>query len=145
MRVFIKELDILKINLNRLEKLQEYDKEYKKINKDKIKQQIIKRTLCYKCKLYISNYKNNYLCSYCNPIKSIRKRTKENNINKFLLKNFISNKKCNIDIDNTCQTHYPDFLIDCNTFFLIIRGTRNAERAMKINWYGIVGNVKDGT
>ena len=31
---------------------------------------------------------------------------------------FVYNKKCNLD--NSCQTYFPDFLIDCNTFFLII-------------------------
>lgn len=34
------------------------------------------------------------------------------------------NKKCNLD--STCQTYYPDFLIDCVTFFIILECDENA-------------------
>jgi hypothetical protein len=37
---------------------------------------------------------------------------------------FAYNKKCNIN--GECQTYFPDFLIDCNTFFLIIECDEHA-------------------
>ena len=61
------------------------------------------------------------MCSYYNPDKSKRQKTKENQVKIFLEKcnyTFTYNKKCNLN--RTCQTYFPDFLIDCDTFFLII-------------------------
>lgn len=61
------------------------------------------------------------MCSYCNPDTSTKQKTKEMAVKTFLEENhyiFIYNKKCNLD--KSCQTYYPDFLIDCNNFFVII-------------------------
>lgn len=79
------------------------------------------KSYCVQCKLFRVNKKTNYLCSYCNPDKPKRQKTKEIRVKTFLEENnytFVYNKKCNLD--NSCQTYYPDFLIDCNTFLLII-------------------------
>jgi hypothetical protein len=61
------------------------------------------------------------LCSYCNHDIPTRQKTKEIAVKTFLEENnytFIYNKKCNLD--NSCQTYYPDFVIDCNNFFVIL-------------------------
>ena len=76
---------------------------------------------CKECKIFVVSKKNNYLCSYCNPNQSKYKKTKEIKLKTFLEScnyKFIHNRKCNID--KSCQTYFPDFLIDCNTFFVII-------------------------
>jgi hypothetical protein len=77
---------------------------------------------CKSCRLFGGvKKKNNYLCSYCNTDKPTRQKTKELKVKTFLEENnytFIYNKKCNLN--NSCQTYYPDFLIDKGTFFLII-------------------------
>jgi hypothetical protein len=101
----------------------EYSKEYYEKNKEKI----LENMKCRSCKLFQTNYVNNYLCSYCNPNKSTRLKTKELKVKKFLEENnytFIHNKKCNLD--NSCQTYYPDFLIDNGAFFIIIECDENA-------------------
>ncbi len=76
---------------------------------------------CKNCRLFRVNNRTNYLCSYCNPEKVTYIKTKELQLKSFLEQQnykFYYNKKCNIN--NLCQTYFPDFLIDCNTFFLII-------------------------
>jgi hypothetical protein len=88
------------------------------------------KAFCKSCRLFLVKKKTNYLCSYCNPEKSKRQKTKEICLKTFLEENnykFIYNKKCNLD--NSCQTYYPDFLIDCNTFFLIIECDENAHNS----------------
>jgi hypothetical protein len=83
--------------------------------------------ICKECRLFQVGKKTNYLCSYCNPEKSTRQKIKEIRVKTFLEENnyqFIYNKKCNLD--KSCQTYFPDFLIDCNTFFLIIECDENA-------------------
>jgi hypothetical protein len=79
------------------------------------------------------NKNSNYLCSYCNPDKPTRQKTKELRIKTFLEENnyiFIYNKKCNIN--SSCQTYFPDFLIDCKTFFLIIECDEDAHKTYPI-------------
>jgi hypothetical protein len=76
---------------------------------------------CKSCRLFFVMKKTNYLCSYCNPDKVIQQKTKEIALKKFLDENYqdiIYNKKVNMN--NTCQTYFPDFLKDRGTFFLII-------------------------
>jgi hypothetical protein len=89
---------------------------------------------CKSCRLFAVTKKNNYLCSYCNPDKPSRQKTKELKVKTFLEENnykFIHNKKCNLD--NSCQTYFPDFLIDCNTFFLIIECDEDAHSSYPID------------
>jgi hypothetical protein len=79
------------------------------------------KSYCVQCKLFRVNKSTKYLCSYCNPEKSKRQKTKEIRVKTFLEENnykFTYNKKCNLD--GSCQTYFPDFLIDCNKFFLIL-------------------------
>jgi len=90
---------------------------YKRENKEKVKEYV----KCRGCKLYQTHKRTNFLCSYCNPNRSIRQKTKELRVKRFLEEQqytIIHNKKCNID--QSCQMHFPDFIIDCQTFFLII-------------------------
>jgi hypothetical protein len=71
---------------------------------------------------------NNYLCSYCNPNKTIKRRTKENNIRDLLLKNninFIQNKSFTNDC---CLKYRPDFLIDCGSYFLVVECDEDAHK-----------------
>lgn len=82
---------------------------------------------CTSCRLFVVKKSNNYLCSYCNPDKKTIQKTKEVRLKTFLENEnykFIYNKKCNLN--NSCQTYFPDFLIDCNKFFLIIECDENA-------------------
>ena len=103
-------------NENNKEHILVKSKEYRKKNKEHIKE----KRKCRSCKLFIVTLKP-YLCSYCNPDKATRQKTKEMAVKTFLEEcnyTFIYNKKCNLD--KSCQTYYPDFVIDCNNFFVII-------------------------
>ena len=79
---------------------------------------------CTSCNLrYRENIKNQTLCSYCNPTKQIN--NKELKIKKLLIdnnyienKDFINNKQCNNT--NECNKYRPDFLFDCNSYFVIL-------------------------
>lgn len=76
---------------------------------------------CISCRLYQVKSDTNHLCVVCDPNRIAGQKTKELTLKTWLENNnyeFIHNKKCNLN--NTCKTYYPDFLIDCNTFFLII-------------------------
>ena len=99
------------------EKIQKYKKEYQQLNKEILAE----KRKCVSCKLFQTNNPKR-LCSYCNPEKMTkRSKTKELFIKKWLEDQnyqFVYNKKCNLD--KSCQTYYPDFLIDCDTFFLVI-------------------------
>jgi DNA gyrase/topoisomerase IV subunit B len=75
---------------------------------------------CKKCKLFYVKKNTNYLCSYCNPEKTKRVKTKENEVKELLTQNniqFIHDKQ----ISNKCCYKYrPDFIIDCLYYYLII-------------------------
>ena len=75
---------------------------------------------CHGCRLYQVNKKTNYLCSYCSPITNKRLKTKEMKVKKFLEKyyNITYNKNCRLN--DTCNIYYPDFLIECNSYFIVI-------------------------
>ena len=112
----------------------EKSKEYRENNKEILKEQNKENSKCRSCKLFSTNKRTNYLCSYCNPLKPTRQKTKEMRVKTFLEEckyDFIHNRKCNLD--GSCQTYYPDFLIDCNTFFLIIECDEDAHRSYPIN------------
>lgn len=112
----------------------EYDKEYREANKDKLKEKHKEYSKCRSCKLFSTNKKSKYLCSYCNPDKPTRQKTKEMRVKTFLEEcnyDYIYNRKCNLD--GSCQTYYPDFLIDCNTFFLIIECDEDAHKSYPID------------
>lgn len=84
---------------------------------------------CKSCRLFIAPKKNNNLCSYCNPEKKKRQKTKELKLKTWIdehYTDFIYNKKVNKN--STCQTYYPDFLKDCGRFFLIIECDENAHK-----------------
>jgi hypothetical protein len=81
---------------------------------------------CKSCRLFIVSKKNNHLCSYCNPDSSSRQRTKENQIQELLIKeniSFVNNKTFTNDC---CLKYRPDFLIDCDTHFLVVEVDENA-------------------
>lgn len=80
----------------------------------------VRHKKCTSCNLFRVVKINNYLCAYCNPIKSNRFRTKENEIKKLLENNninFINNKSFN---NECCLKYRPDFLIELPRFFLIV-------------------------
>jgi hypothetical protein len=110
-----------KFRVQNKQKLLNNKKEYYRNNKPKIKERQRIQSLCRSCKLFGTIKLNNYLCSYCNPDKITRQKSKELQLKTFFEVQgyvFIYNKKCNIS--NTCQTYYPDFVFDCLKFFLII-------------------------
>jgi len=104
------------------DKVKEKCKEYYEDNKEKHLKSQQERRRCRSCNLFQTEKINNYLCSYCNPDKKTKRlKTKELKVKTFLEEQsykFTYNKKCNID--KSCQTYFPDFLIDCNSFFIVI-------------------------
>lgn len=71
------------------------------------------------------------MCTYCNPDKPTRQKTKELKVKTFLEENnykFNYNKKCNLD--KSCQTYYPDFLK--GTFFLVIECDEDAHKTYPV-------------
>ena len=82
---------------------------------------------CTLCRLFGGVLKdNNYLCSYCNPNKSSRRKTKEERVKQLLSDNnlkFIYDKM----ITNECCLKYrPDFLFDCGNYFVILECDEDA-------------------
>ncbi len=81
---------------------------------------------CTICSIFQVGKRNNYLCSYCNPTKSKRIKTKELSIKSLLETNnikFIHDKQ----ITNECCLKYrPDFLIDCNTYYIVLEVDEDA-------------------
>ena len=125
---------IKEYNENRKDIKDEYNKKYFQENKEKRMQYQKEYTKCRSCKLFQTGKKTNWLCSYCNPEKTKRQKTKKIKLKTFLENNnykFIYNKKCNIN--NSCQTYYPDFLIDNGTFFLIIECDEDAHKSYDYN------------
>ncbi len=118
---------------NNQDKRKEYKKEFYKNNKDKIKEYTKEYRKCRSCHLFQTKSKNNYLCSYCSPNSSKRQKTKELQLKNYLEKYYqlIHNKKVNLD--NSCQTYFPDFLIDCNSFFICIECDENAHKSYNKN------------
>ena len=84
---------------------------------------------CTSCNLFFVNKKTNFLCSYCNPNKSKRIKTKENEIKELLELNniqFIHDKQ----ISNECCYKYrPDFIIDCLYYILIVEVDEDAHKS----------------
>lgn len=112
------------------EKNKEQRKEKKKEWRENNKEYMKEYRKCRSCKLFQTCSKTKYLCSYCNPDKPTRQKTKEMRVKTFLEEcnyKFIHNRKCNLD--NSCQTYFPDFLIDCNTFFLVIECDEDAHKS----------------
>jgi hypothetical protein len=73
---------------------------------------------CTSCKLYVVVKKNNYLCYYCQPTPRMMK--KETKVKTLLQENglkFVHNKQINNDC---CLLYKPDFLFDCNTYFVVL-------------------------
>ena len=103
-------------------KITEYHKKYRLENKDKIN----KQRKCKDCQLFYVMKKNNYLCTYCNPNKTKRSKTKEENIKQLLINNnfdFIHDKMV---INDCCLKYRPDFLFDCISYYLILEVDENA-------------------
>jgi hypothetical protein len=78
---------------------------------------------CEDCNLFHVRH-GNKKCSYCNP--DARQKIKENKIKDFLKENkikFIHDKA--VGGKNDCGYYRPDFLIDCNTHFIIIEVDEN--------------------
>ena len=85
------------------------------------------KAFCKSCRLFRVNKNTNYLCTYCNPDKPTHIKVKELELKLFLEENqykFEYNKYCNY-LD---QKYFPDFLIDFNTFYLIIECDEYAHR-----------------
>jgi len=87
-------------------------------------------TFCKNCRLFLVKKRTNYLCSYCNPEKAKRMKTKENQIRQLLEDNKIIFTHDKMIINECCLKYRPDFLIDCKTFFLIIEVDEDAHK-----WY----------
>ena len=116
------------------QKIKEQKKEYYENNKEHINEKSKEYRKCRSCKLFQTHSRTKWLCSYCNPDKPTRQKTKEIRVKTFLEEcnyKFIHNRKCNLD--GSCQTYYPDFLIDCNTFFLIIECDEDAHKSYPID------------
>ena len=74
---------------------------------------------CIGCRIFRVNNRTNYLCSYCNPDKPTRIKTKELKMKEFLLENnyqFEYNKYCIYED----KGYFPDFKIKCDNFWIII-------------------------
>jgi hypothetical protein len=85
------------------------------------------KSLCTSSRLFHVLKKNNYLCSYCNPIKPLYTKTRENRVKQLLEENnfkFICNKQFTNDC---CIKNRPDFLFDCGTYFLVLDTIKNVK------------------
>jgi hypothetical protein len=86
----------------------------------------VKNKRCKNCNLIQVIKSNNFLCSYCNPEKTKKFKTKENEIKKLLELNnieFINDKQ----VQNKCCYKYrPDFVIDCLYYYLIVEVDEDA-------------------
>jgi hypothetical protein len=76
--------------------------------------------ICKSCNLFRTQKSNDYLCSYCIPDKSIKRKTKENEIKELLEKNNLTFTHDKQITNDQCIKNRPDFLFDCNTYFLIL-------------------------
>lgn len=92
---------------------------------DKNKEKYNENRKCKECKLFYVTKKNNFLCSYCNPTTK-RKKTKEEDVKNLLIENnfkFIHDKKI---INDCCFKYRPDFLFDCDTYFIVLEVDEDA-------------------
>lgn len=73
---------------------------------------------CTSCSLYRVVKKNDYLCYYCQPTpRMIKKETKVKTLLEENGLKFVHNKQINNDC---CVKNRPDFLFDCNTYFVVL-------------------------
>lgn len=85
---------------------------------------------CKNCNLFQSTKINNYLCSYCNPDSTKKQKTKEDSVNKLLLKNnytFVRDKQ--VGNNDCCFRYRPDFLFDCGTYFVVLECDEDAHNS----------------
>ena len=101
-------------------KIANYMKQYYQQNKKKITNYTKQYYKCRSCKLFQTKSKSKYLCSYCNPVSSNREKTKENKLKTFLELYYTVTHNKKVNQDTTCQTYYPDFIIDAKTFFIVV-------------------------
>ncbi len=129
---------------HKTDKYKEYQKKYEPTEKRKENQKIYKNTDKYKeykkqykkeynkcrsCHLFQTNSKRNYLCSYCSPNSTKRQKTKELQLKNFLEKYYSITHNKKVNLNNSCNTYYPDFLIDCNTFFICVECDENSHKS----------------
>jgi hypothetical protein len=75
----------------------------------------------------------NFLCSYCNPNRKQHVKTRENNLKVFLAQqNYTFEYNKSVRVDSSCPLYFPDFVIDCNTFFIVIECDENAHKGYEI-------------
>lgn len=86
-----------------------------------------KHTNCESCGLRYRIYKNNKLCSYCDPNSG--QKIKESEV-KQMLKRFNYNfASYDCRVPNDCNLKYrPDFVFDCDTHFIVIEVDENAHK-----------------
>jgi hypothetical protein len=88
---------------------------------------------CIKCRLFHVSKNTNYLCGYCNPERKHHTKTRENNLKLFLeQQNYTFEYNKSVRTDSSCPLYFPDFVIDCNTFFIVIECDENAHKGYEI-------------
>ena len=101
-------------------KIAEQQKQYYQENRKQIIDKNKEYSKCRSCKLFLTHARSKYLCSYCNPVSSNREKTKENKLKTFLELYYTVTHNKKVNLDQSCQTYFPDFLIDCNNFFIVV-------------------------
>jgi hypothetical protein len=86
----------------------------------------IKNIRCKSCNLYQAKTKP-YLCSYCIPDSSKKQKTSEMILKKFLDDNKVEHTY-NKSVGYVCGNYRPDFLIDCNTHFIVVENDEDQHR-----------------
>ena len=84
---------------------------------------------CHNCREYLVTKRTNYLCSFCRPDSPARQRTREFKVKAFLEQagyTFIHNRAVNTT--TMCRAFRPDFLFDCDTFYVIVECDEDAHR-----------------
>jgi hypothetical protein len=75
---------------------------------------------CKSCKLFGVSKRTNHLCSYCNPDKTVRRKTKENRVRDLLLKHNIPFVQDKVVQNDCCVKYRPDFLIEYSNYCIIV-------------------------
>jgi hypothetical protein len=75
---------------------------------------------CKSCGLFRAKKHNDYLCSYCNPVKSTRYKTKENRVRDLLTEHNIQFTQDKTFENECCLKYRPDFLIECGSYFIVL-------------------------